>query len=105
MRTRALPAPFPIGAKVAYPHEGFRIEGAPWVRQGDIGVVVSIIEGLDGDGETDPFDASSVIQWHGNKRATRAVGGELRIRCDNCYRGDGDWEFCDGPHEAWQEVR
>lgn len=114
MRTEALEAPFPIGTKVSYPGPDFRMEGGPWVRKGDVGVVTSIIEGIDGHPElgedlAQPSDASSVIRFHGSDRATRAVSADgLRRRCDMCPSwGDpyADEEFCDGPHDAYEAVQ
>ena len=105
MRTEALEAPFPIGTKVRYPGPDFRMEGGPWVRKGDVGVVTKIIEPLDGAFDIEPFDGCSVITFHGSELATRAVHGELRRRCENCpsWGGDSD-EFCDGPHDAYEAV-
>lgn len=107
MRTEALEAPFPIGTKVSYPGPDFQMQGGPWVRKGDVGVVTGIIEKIDGAYGIEPFDACSVITYHESDRATRAVSADgLRRRCDMCpsWRDYDSEEFCDGPHDAFEAV-
>lgn len=81
MRTKAKRAPFAIGTKVRYPGPDYQPWGHPWVRGGDVGVVVGIIEGIDGQpwlgaDLDEPYDASSVIQFHDDPACQRAVSAD-----------------------------
>lgn len=76
-------APFPMGARVRYPGPDYRPEGAPWVRAGDIGVVVKTTRGMadPGDGYG-AYHGASVIEFHNDPRCHRAVSADRLERVD-----------------------
>ncbi len=105
----ATPAPWPLGTRIRYPGPEYSSNDGPWVRIGDVGVVVEIMDPLEGNGDIEPFDGSSVVEFHGDARCRRAVSqGSVERQCVSCYDHDLDSPEesvpCDGPHDRYEVV-